>query len=104
IYDITTNWKFLPNISVILNRGIVVCVDKIKLDKGELSIILYPEFITDFENYGWIILTLEPEQNLAYLIFMITQHVNDTILEKVSSMEYGKTLIEISQSLIHPLQ
>lgn len=105
IYDDTNNWKSLPNISVILNRGIVVCIDKIKLEKhNELSIILYPEFITDFDKYSWILLTLEPEQNLAYLIFMITQHINDTILEKVSSMEYGKSLIQIDQTTIHPLK
>lgn len=104
IYNDTDLWKYLPNISIILNKGIVVCVDKIKLEKDELSIILYPEFIKNFADYGWVLLTLPPEQNLSYLVFMITQHVNDTVLEKVSSMEYGKSLIEISQSLIHPLK
>lgn len=103
IYAETDKWKYLPNISVILNRGIVVCVDKEKLSAGELSIMLYPEFIDTFEKYSWILLTLSPEQNLAYLIFTLTQHINDTILEKVSSMDYGKSLIEISPSSIHPL-
>lgn len=74
-----------------------------RLSENELSIKLYPEFISSTEDCSWVLLKLNPEQNLAYLIFMITQHVNDTILEKVSAMEYGKTMINISQTSIHPL-
>lgn len=49
-------------------------------------------------------LRLNPEENLAYLIFMLTQHINDTILEKVSAMEYGSSMIEISKSNIFPIK
>jgi len=93
----------LPNISVILNRGIIVCVEEQKLSKGELSIKLYPEFNVTSPKCSWVFLKLSPEENLAYLVFMLTQHINDTILEKVSAMEYGKTMIDIPKSSISPL-
>lgn len=103
IYNDPNNQKKLPNISVILNHGIIVCIDKNKIDKGELSIILYPEFISNKNDFKWVLLTLKPEENLAYLIFMLTQHINDTVLEKISSMKYGETMIEINKSNISPL-
>lgn len=93
----------LPNISVILNRGIIVCVEEQKLSKGELLIKLYPEFNGTSTKYSWVFLKLSPEENLAYLVFMLTQHINDTILEKVSAMKYGKTMIDIPKSSISPL-
>lgn len=44
IYNDDANKPYLPNISVILNRGIIVCVDKDKLGTGIIEIKLYPEF------------------------------------------------------------
>lgn len=104
LYNDSNNREYLPNISVILNRGIIVYVDKIKLDKGILEIKLYPEFNTDNKQCSWVMLKLNPEDNLAYLIFMLTQHINDTILEKVSAMEYASTMIEISKTKIFPIK
>lgn len=103
IYKTEENKKHLPNISVILNRGIIVCVDSDKLNKGEISIKLYPEHIASEEKYKWVRLALKPEENLAYLIFMLTQHINDTILEKISAMEYAQSMINIPRTNIFPL-
>lgn len=103
IYNEIENKPYLPNISVILNRGIIVCVDKIKLNSGIVEIKLYPEFNGIDSACAWVMLRLNPEENLAYLIFMLTQHINDTILEKVSAMEYGSSMIEIAKSKIFPL-
>lgn len=103
VYNNPDNIKILPNISVILKQGIIVLVDMDKLAKDEFSIKLYPEFVSEQDNCKWVFLRLKPEQNLAYLIFMLTQHVNDSILEKVSSMEYGTTMITIPDSSIQPL-
>ena len=104
IYNNETNKLYLPNISVILNRGIIVCVDKDKLSTGIIEIKLYPEFNKTDNKCTWVMLRLNPEENLAYLIFMLTQHINDTILEKVSAMEYGSSMIEISKSKIFPIK
>ncbi len=98
-----SNQGDLPNISVILKSGIIVCVDELKLAKGELSIKLYPEFCNSAAKCRWVLLRLSPEQNFAYLIFMLTQHINDSILEKVSAMEYAQTMINIPQTAITPL-
>ena len=103
IYNDSENQKYLPNVTVILNRGIIVCIDKKKVEQNELSIILYPEFNKNKNDFKWVLLTLKPEENLAYLIFMLTQHINDSVLEKVSSMEYGQNMIDISKSNITPL-
>jgi len=104
IYSDDANKPYLPNISVILNRGIIVCVDKEKLGTGIIEIKLYPEFNKADDKCSWVMLRLNPEENLAYLIFMLTQHINDTILEKVSAMEYGSSMIEISKSNIFPIK
>lgn len=104
IYNEVANKPFLPNISVILNRGIIVCVDKANLNNGNIEIKLYPEFNGDDSKCSWVMLRLKPEENFAYLIFMLTQHINDTILEKVSAMEYGSSMIEISKSNIFPIK
>lgn len=104
IYNDEDNKLYLPNISVILNRGIIVCVDKDKLSAGVIEIKLYPEFNKSVDKCSWVMLRLNPEENLAYLIFMLTQHINDTILEKVSAMEYGSSMIEISKSNIFPIK
>lgn len=93
----------LPNVSVILNQGIIVCVEEAKLKEDELSIKLYPEFNDIANKCRWVLLRLSPEENLAYLIFMLTQHINDTILEKVSAMDYAKSMMNISRTSISPL-
>lgn len=103
IYNDDKNKHFLPNISIILNRGVIVYIDLDKLKANEISIKLYPEFIEKGANCKWVLLTLNPEQNLAYLIFMLTQHINDTILEKASTMAYGQTMINISKTNINIL-
>jgi hypothetical protein len=101
IYRNPENTKILPNVTVILNRGIVVLVDDNKLNTGQLVIKLYPEFAEPDTN-RWIMLKLPPSECLAYLIFMLTQHINDTILEKVSAMEYAQSMITISPTQISP--
>jgi hypothetical protein len=102
IYHNPENGPKLPNITVILNRGIFVLVDDNKLNMGQLVIKLYPEFAESGTN-RWIMLKLSPEESFAYLIFMLTQHINDTILEKVSAMEYAQSMITISPTQISPL-
>lgn len=78
----------VPNVIAILKAGIFVKVDTVKLDKGYLEITLYPEFKESDPNIKWVFLRLEPEVTLAYLVFLISQHLNETVLEKASYMEY----------------
>jgi hypothetical protein len=100
IYHDPANTGLLPNVAVILKRGIYVLVDEDKLNQGELCVKLYPEFTEPGKKYRWILLTLEPAESLAYLIFMLTQHINDSVLEKVSAMDYAQTMIDVARSRI----
>jgi hypothetical protein len=103
IYKDPVNIGILPNIAVVLSRGIYVMVDEGKMKKGELNIKLYPEFNSAGVNCRWIMVKLKPEEALAYLVFMLTQHINDTVLEKVSAMDYAQTMITIPSTNISPL-
>lgn len=103
IYNNPDNFSVLPNVTVVLNRGIYVMVDEDQLSKGGLVIKLYPEFVKPDVKCKWVLINLKPEENLAYLIFMLTQHINECVLEKVSAMEYAQTMIEIPQVHINPL-
>ncbi|HMF70982.1 MAG TPA: DUF6602 domain-containing protein [Flavitalea sp.] len=98
-----TPLEVLPNVSIVLNRGIFVYIDVEKLEHGELSIKLYPEFVSSEVKCQWALIQLESEANLAYLIFMLTQHINDSVLEKVSSMGYGQSMIDVLSSSIQLL-
>lgn len=98
-----TDWSILPNLIVILNQGLYLLVDKEKVNKGELEIKLYPEFCKDKSKVFWIFLQLDSELNLAYMIFLLLQHINDTFLDKVSYLQYAQSIIEISKSNIYPI-
>jgi len=97
-YEDRANWRFLPNMSVILDSGLYVLLDNDALEMNKLCIKLYPEFVGETESCKWYFLQLEPEECLAYLVFMLTQHVNDTILEKPVMLDYGTSLFQISLS------
>lgn len=103
VYAEPTNKNDLPNISIVLKRGIFVCISEEQVNHGNLEIKLYPEFTDDSEKCRWVFIKMEPHESFAYLIFMITQHLNDTILEKVATMDYGATMIEIPKTNISPL-
>lgn len=102
LYQNKANFKILPNLTVVLKRGIYVLVDEEKLRVNQIVIKLYPEF-SDPEKHRWILLSLAPEECLAYLIFMLTQHINDTVLERVSAMQYASSMITIYPSQISPI-
>jgi len=103
IYNESSNKGGLPNLSVVLKRGIFVCISEEQINHGTLQIKLYPEFTDGSEKCRWVFIKMEPHESFAYLIFMITQHLNDTILEKVATMDYGATMIEIPKTNISPL-
>jgi hypothetical protein len=103
VYNDPANDGILPNVTVVLKRGIYVMVDEDQLKEGALVIKLYPEFAEEGKKYRWILLRLEPAESLAYLVFMLTQHINDTVLEKVSAMDYAQAMIAVSASSISPL-
>jgi hypothetical protein len=104
IYRNRDKWKDMPNISVILDSGIYILIDTDCLEKNELKIKLYPEFVKPYENCQWYFLRLDPEESLAYLVFMLIQHINDTVLQKASSFDYCKKMLDISITNLTPIE
>ncbi len=62
------NWKYLPNLVVVLNQGIFVLIDEEKSSKTSISIKLYPEFEVDNERCKWYFVPNEVNtgKNLAF--------------------------------------
>lgn len=100
-----TKWTNLPNITVILNYGAYVLIDKAKLEKKVLSVQLYPEFFEGDENYEWkFINVVDGGQNFAYLLACINEHLSSTILETPSFLTYAETMFEYNQGNIISLE
>jgi hypothetical protein len=103
VYKNRNEWRNLPNISVVLNKGIYVLLDTNRLKSNEMAIKLYPEYVTNEEACEWFFLQLEPEESLAYLVFILIQHINDTVLERASLLTYSKSLLDISLQNLNPI-
>ena len=86
----------LPNLIVVLKAGIFVKVNKKKLDENHLEVILYPEFKGEDSNLEWVFLRLDPEETLVYLVFLLSQHLNESVLEKASYLEYIDKMVGVS--------
>lgn len=95
-YKIDDTLKYQPNITVILNRGIFILVNKHELTQGKLSVQLYPEYVTDYSSVAWKFIDCnQGGRNLAYLLFCISQHLNNVILEKPPYLKYSSSLLDL---------
>lgn len=94
-----SRWKELPNIVIILKQGVFVLVDEKVVDDG-IHINLYPEFHDADDDCKWYFLPNADDtgKNLAFLVFAIQQHLDDSILEKPSLLAYGAGLLNIRTS------
>jgi hypothetical protein len=98
IYLVDASLVNLPNITVILNEGIVVLVNKDDLAKGIVTINLYPEFIIDYTKYVWkFISSTDAGKNFAYLLFCLYEHLSNTILEKPPYLKYSSSILNINE-------
>lgn len=96
LYKVDESLRFQPNMTVILNRGIFILVNKSDLEIGKLTVHLYPEYITDFSSVAWKFIDCsQGGRNLAYLLFCISQHLNNVILEKPPYLKYSASLLEL---------
>ncbi len=93
-------WGDLPNIVIILKQGVFVLIDERNATKGNIHINLYPEFHQSDDACNWYFLPNSENigKNLAFLIFAIQQHLDDSILEKPSLLEYGAGILNIKTS------
>jgi|GEM_PF-5587426 len=95
-------WKFLPNIIVVLKKGIYIVIDEKKSNSETISIKLYPENEADNHDCCWYFFSESDNYgiNLAMMVFILMQHLDDTLLDHPSFLEYGISMLKInSQSL-----
>lgn len=92
-----SRWEELPNIVIILKQGVFVLIDEQNVSRGDIHINLYPEFHREDDTCKWYFLPNSDKigKNLAFLIFALQQHLDDSILEKPSLLEYGAGLLNI---------
>ena len=103
IIEDRSNWPFLPNSITILKRGIFLLIDENEIQQGNMKIKLYPQFEINNGSCNWYFFNCEEfiGQNLALLIFMISQHITDSKLENISLLEYGTRVLKINRKSLY---
>ena len=96
------NYEILPNITVLLDQGIIVNVDKKEFEKNKIKINIYPQFSTN-ENQ-WVLFDLKGENNtLTYFYILLLEHLNSTTLSKPDLKNYTSQLFDFSNINFHTL-
>jgi len=95
-FEDRSSWSSYPNLTVILNEGLFVLININNLKQGKLTINLYPEFVQNDPSYEWKFISCKNSaRNFAFLIFCLTEHLSNTILEKPSYLSYSTSLLGI---------
>ena len=93
-----SDWKFLPNIICLYDKGLIVNINKEQLENKIFKVNLYPEFLNDKrEENEWILLKLDKKRStLGTLYFMALEHLNTCVLGSPNMLDYMQNLFEIS--------
>jgi hypothetical protein len=97
-YYSNVDWKLLPNILCLFDRGLIVNINKKELDNKIFKINLYPEFISaeDKENSEWILLRFDKKRStLGTLYYMVLEHLNTCVLGSPNMLEYMSRIFEV---------
>lgn len=96
------NNKNLPNMTVFLDKGLLINLNKNDYDQGTITINLYPEY--EAEDNIWAIYEL-PDRNkvLIYQYMLLLEHLNGTILSYPDIKTYTQKLFNTSKLNIHLL-
>ncbi|MBB6682419.1 hypothetical protein H4O20_13290 [Aequorivita sp. 609] len=101
-----TDDKYLPNLIVLLDRGIVA---KAIIDKSANSskIELFPEFINDSNKneYKWLLVEFKDDKNkqainLSFLNFSLNFHLKNCLLMRPDLMKYFGQMFEYNGQII----
>ena len=95
--------EYLPNVVVFMGGGVIVNVNKEKLDLNKVEINLYPELVSKEEG-EWIFIGLdEDNRRLTYLYLLLLEHLKQTIVATPDIQSYTKKLISLEASDIQKL-
>ena len=92
----------LPNVTVLLDQGIILNVDKKEYEENRIKINIYPQF-SNAENQ-WLLFDLKGENNvLTYFYIILLEHLNSATLSKPDLKKYTSLLFDFSKSNFHNL-
>lgn len=97
-YYQNTNWKFLPNIICLYDKGLIVNINKSELENKIFKINLYPEFLSNNQGDSeWILLKIDKKRSaLGTLYYMVLEHLNTCVLGSPNMLEYMQKIFEIN--------
>lgn len=90
------DWKYLPNVICLFDKGIIVNVNKKELNNNIFKINLYPEFTENKEDNEWVLLNYDKKRStLGTLYYIILEHLNTCILGNANMLNYMQQIFEI---------
>lgn len=97
-----TDWKFLPNVLCLYDRGLIININKNSLDEGIFKVNLYPEFLQESsEENEWILLSFDKKRSvLGTLYYMVLEHLNSCVLGSPNMLDYMQNIFEIKSDNI----
>jgi hypothetical protein len=99
-----TDWKFLPNIICLFDKGIIVNINKKCLDNKTFKVNIYPEFIENKSENQWVLLSYDKKRSsLGTLYYIILEHLNTCVLGYPNMLDYMQQIFEIKSENIDPL-
>lgn len=97
----TTDWKFLPNVICLFDKGLIVNINKKSLDNNVFKINLYPEFIDSKDENEWILLNFDKKRStLGTMYYIVLEHLNTCILGYPNMLDYMKKIFDINKNNI----
>lgn len=98
------SWNSLPSALCLLDKGLIVNINKKLISKGELKINLYPQFIDKNDN-EWVLINLRDKSSvLAYFYLLLVEHLNSTVLHTPLMFDYLKHMFNVSLVDIHSIK
>ncbi len=91
-----SDWKFLPNILCLYDKGVIVNINKSDLNKKVFKVNLYPEFVDPADN-EWILVKFDKKRNaLGTLYYVVLEHLNTCVLGSPNMLEYMQNIFSIN--------
>lgn len=91
-----TDWKFLPNIICLFDKGIIVNINRKMLDNKIFQINLYPESIINKDEHEWVLLNYDKKRStLGTLYYIILEHLNTCVLGYPNMLNYMQQIFQI---------
>lgn len=94
-------WADIPNVTVLLDLGVIVNIDRKARKEGKISINLYPEFVDKKEDAEWVLIPFDEKHHaLAYFYLILLEHLNNCVLKIPNLIGYLNKMFELSLSEI----